>query len=59
MSAADIQAAAFTDDNIAREAIETLMWPHGPVCPHCGCPGQDRQDHGQVSPSRFILLRLM
>src|SRR5271165_2081746 len=36
MSAADIQAAAFTDNNVAREAIEALMWPHGPVCPHCG-----------------------
>src|SRR5271155_4209858 len=36
MSAADIQAAAFTDHNVAREAIEALMWPHGPVCPHCG-----------------------
>jgi transposase-like protein len=36
MSAADIQAAAFTDDNIAREAIEALLWPNGPVCPHCG-----------------------
>ncbi len=40
MSAADIQAAAFTDDNIAREAIERLMWPNGPVCPHCGCVGK-------------------
>src|SRR5579863_5442999 len=40
MSAADIQAAAFTDDNLAREAIEALMWPHGPVCPHCGCFGK-------------------
>ena len=28
--------AAFTDDNTAREAIEALMWPNGPVCPHCG-----------------------
>ena len=36
MSAADLQAAAFTDDNTAREAIEALMWPNGPVCPHCG-----------------------
>src|SRR5277367_2535484 len=40
MSAADIQAAAFTDDNLAREAIEGLLWPHGPVCPHCGCTGK-------------------
>jgi transposase-like protein len=36
MASADIQAKAFTDDNVAREAIEALMWPHGPVCPHCG-----------------------
>ena len=36
MSAADIQAKAFTDDDVAREAIEALMWPNGPVCPHCG-----------------------
>src|ERR1700688_1928044 len=36
MSTADIKAAAFTDDNVAREAIEALMWPNGPVCPHCG-----------------------
>ena len=40
MSAADIQAAAFTDNNVAREAIEALLWPHGPVCPHCGCTGK-------------------
>ncbi len=40
MSAADIQAAAFTDDNVAREAIEALLWPDGPVCPHCGCIGK-------------------
>jgi transposase-like protein len=36
MSAADLQAPAFTDENTAREAIEALMWPKGPVCPHCG-----------------------
>ena len=36
MSAADVQAPAFTNDEIAREAIERLMWPNGPVCPHCG-----------------------
>jgi transposase-like protein len=33
---ADLQAPAFTDDNIAREAMEAVLWPHGPVCPHCG-----------------------
>src|SRR5271168_1682566 len=33
---ADLQAPAFTDDNAAREAMEAIMWPDGPVCPHCG-----------------------
>lgn len=33
---ADLQAPAFTDDNVAREAMEAVMWPHGPVCPRCG-----------------------
>jgi transposase-like protein len=40
MSAADIQAKAFTDNDVAREAIEALLWPNGPVCPHCGCTGK-------------------
>ena len=40
MSAADLQAKAFTDETAAREAIEALMWPDGPVCPHCGCTGK-------------------
>ncbi len=26
----------FTDDNAARKHLEGLMWPDGPVCPHCG-----------------------
>jgi transposase-like protein len=36
MSTADLQAPAFTDDNAAREAMEAILWPNGPVCPHCG-----------------------
>jgi len=36
MAKADIQSAAFTDDNKAREALEAIRWPEGPVCPHCG-----------------------
>jgi transposase-like protein len=36
MAAADLQAPAFTNDNVAREAMEAVLWPHGPVCPHCG-----------------------
>jgi transposase-like protein len=26
----------YTDLNAAREHLETLLWPEGPVCPHCG-----------------------
>jgi transposase-like protein len=36
MSKSNLQVKAFTDDNAAREAIEALLWPNGPVCPHCG-----------------------
>lgn len=26
----------FTNDDAAREHLESLRWPSGPVCPHCG-----------------------
>lgn len=29
-------ASHFRDDNAAREYLEALLWPQGPVCPHCG-----------------------
>jgi transposase-like protein len=29
-------AAYSTDDTAAREYLEKLLWPEGPVCPHCG-----------------------
>jgi transposase-like protein len=35
----DIQNPIFTDENIARQALEAVRWPDGPVCPHCGCTG--------------------
>ncbi len=28
--------AIYTDANKAREHLEKIQWPHGPVCPHCG-----------------------
>jgi transposase-like protein len=33
---ADLQDPRFTDETAAREALEALVWPNGPVCPHCG-----------------------
>lgn len=32
----DITAPRFTDENAAREHLESLHWPDGPFCPHCG-----------------------
>jgi len=29
----------FTDENKAREHLEGLLWPSGPVCPRCGLTG--------------------
>lgn len=34
--AANLQNPAFTNEDRAREALEAVRWPHGPVCPHCG-----------------------
>lgn len=28
--------AIYTDDEAARGHLESLLWPDGPVCPHCG-----------------------
>jgi len=34
---ADIFSAPhFRDDEAARKHLEALMWPDGPICPHCG-----------------------
>lgn len=31
-----INQPQFKDADKAREYLESLRWPHGPVCPHCG-----------------------
>lgn len=33
--AIDLTDKIFTDDNAAREHLEAIRWPDGPVCPHC------------------------
>jgi transposase-like protein len=32
-------AAHFRDDTEARKVLESILWPSGPVCPHCGVIG--------------------
>src|ERR1039458_10597303 len=29
-------ASHFHNEDAARKALEALLWPSGPVCPHCG-----------------------
>jgi transposase-like protein len=38
----NLQNPIFTDDTKAREALESVRWPNGPYCPHCGCADPDR-----------------
>jgi len=35
----DLTNPIFHDDNRAREYLESVLWPHGPVCPRCGVMG--------------------
>jgi transposase-like protein len=39
---AELQDPRFTDETAAREALEAIVWPNGPVCPHCGNADQAR-----------------
>ena len=32
----DLQNPIFTDDEKAREHLESIRWSRGPICPHCG-----------------------
>jgi transposase-like protein len=32
----NLTAPRFTDEDKAREHLESLRWPDGPYCPHCG-----------------------
>jgi transposase-like protein len=38
----DITNEIYTDANKAREHLESIHWPHGPFCPHCGNANPDR-----------------
>src|SRR5262245_25944080 len=38
---AKFQEAIFHNEDKAREALEAVRWPDGPVCPHCGATDDD------------------
>jgi transposase-like protein len=35
-----LSAPHFHDDEAARKYLEGILWPNGPVCPHCGVIGR-------------------
>ena len=35
----DLRSPIYHDDDAARAHLESVLWPHGPVCPHCGVMG--------------------
>jgi transposase-like protein len=39
---ATFQNPIFQDEDKAREALEVVRWPNGPICPHCGNSDQDK-----------------
>ena len=35
-----LSAPHFHDEQAAFDRVERVIWPQGPVCPHCGCTGR-------------------
>ena len=35
----DLRNAVYHNDDAARAHLESVLWPHGPVCPRCGVTG--------------------
>ena len=44
----------FASDETAREYIEMILWPNGPVCPHCKNSDQKRIWKIQANPDKKI-----
>src|SRR5260370_15178462 len=36
----DLYQPQFHDETAGREWLEARLWPHGPICPHCGVVNQ-------------------
>jgi transposase-like protein len=61
-----LNAPHFHDDDKAREYLESVRWPNGPFCPHCGTLGGEpvqtkaytRKD-GRIQPARQGLYKCL
>jgi len=43
----DLTDKIFTDETAARKHFESIRWPDGPVCPHCGVLGEATELKGE------------
>src|SRR5688572_13287269 len=41
--------AIYNDENAAREHLEGIRWPNGPICPHCGTVGNAKRLEGKAA----------
>jgi transposase-like protein len=41
--------AIYNDENKAREHLEALRWPDGPICPHCGTVDNAKRLEGKAA----------
>jgi hypothetical protein len=46
--------ARFATDEAAREHLEAVRWPNGPVCPHCGNADADRLYPIAANPEKKV-----
>src|SRR3984885_1910948 len=54
--AATFDSPIFSDETAAREALESVRWPTGPVCVHCGCTDHVVRVAGEKKSHRAGLL---
>ena len=47
----------YTDENAARSHLEGLLWPNGPVCPHCGVLDEATRLHGKSTRPGLLKCR--
>ena len=39
----------YQDEDAAREHLEAIRWPDGPICPHCGLIGEAFKLQGKTT----------
>jgi transposase-like protein len=47
----------YTDETAARKHLEALLWPDGPVCPHCGVIDQATRLQGKSTRAGLLKCR--